>query len=74
MRAPLARLLGLIGMQCHRKQLGLEEETLNDYLYKAGRDLDNVVCDIIKKTEGLDAPAINHKPPTDDETTTDYPY
>jgi PAS domain S-box-containing protein len=55
-RAPLARMMGLINLlQNHTESEGSPDDLL-DYLIQSARELDGVIREIVRKTEQIDKP------------------
>lgn len=55
-RAPLATLMGLVALLKEKNKVDMPEEDLLEYLQQSANSLDQVIRDIVKKTE-----AVNYK-------------
>lgn len=55
-RAPLARILGLIDVIYHSKDTSRECDELLPLIESSARELDNVIRDIVKKTQAVSKP------------------
>lgn len=50
-RAPLANLLGLIGLLKDNKEMGLTDDKLIEYIDESAQKIDRIIHDIVKKTK-----------------------
>lgn len=53
-RAPLARMLGLIDMLDDIEHVGMSKEEVLEHISNSGRELDKIIRDITRKAENLD--------------------
>ncbi|MFN3951475.1 MAG: PAS domain-containing protein [Thermaurantimonas sp.] len=54
-RAPLARMMGLIEMYELLKDTEMDEKSLRQLIYQSAKELDEIIFQITKKTENIDA-------------------
>jgi len=59
-RAPLTKIIGLIGLLRDRQESLTEKEKMLDYLLSAANELDSIIGSINSKSEVVELPAGNH--------------